>query len=397
MYSVDELLEEARTDTGHSDFGEPTYEPPIRRLVQDLNGDTLNEFGQRFFRRQAIKELSRRLRLVDFFTDHPEIEDVELPPIVMITGHARTGTTLLHNLMALDPLARPMLRWEFVEPLPPPERATRDSDPRIEKVQAQIEQIRGTELERLHWVNAEEPEECIFGFFDCSSLLGRAVLRALPNYTGPYWDGDPDAAGTFREYRKMLQLLTWKSPAPKGGFLLLKSPQVSVGIQAFANEFPEAQFVLTHRDPFRAGVSRAAVFHAMNPPFMVDPPVPGDDAGGPQEVRRLLIGSLGPIFALARAHSERVANVRYADLMANAIATLNDVYHGLKRVPPSDMEDRVRGFLAEQRRGARAKPPSEFSNCGYDHDALLAEPLIAEYCEFFGVEKEGVRTTDTAT
>jgi len=39
--------------------------------------------------------------------EHPEIRDVPIERPVFILGFPRTGTTLLHNLLAQDPAARP--------------------------------------------------------------------------------------------------------------------------------------------------------------------------------------------------------------------------------------------------------------------------------------------------
>jgi len=65
----------------------------------------------------AVRDVARRLRVLDTLRARPEIADVPLPPIVYITGLERSGTTLLHNLMALRADARALLRWELMEPV----------------------------------------------------------------------------------------------------------------------------------------------------------------------------------------------------------------------------------------------------------------------------------------
>jgi hypothetical protein len=39
--------------------------------------------------------------VLNALSEHPEIGAVTIPPIVYVTGMARSGTTLLHNLVAL--------------------------------------------------------------------------------------------------------------------------------------------------------------------------------------------------------------------------------------------------------------------------------------------------------
>ena len=69
-----------------------------------------------------------------------------------------------------------------MEPLPPPSLETYKTDPRIEKVQASIEPLRGSLLERMHWVNADEPDENAWGFIDCTGLLGRGIGPIMPTW-----------------------------------------------------------------------------------------------------------------------------------------------------------------------------------------------------------------------
>ena len=55
---------------------------------------------------------------------------------IVIVGQPRTGTTILHDLMAQDPANRAPLSWEIERPVPPPRTATYDTDPRIAECQA---------------------------------------------------------------------------------------------------------------------------------------------------------------------------------------------------------------------------------------------------------------------
>ena len=53
---------------------------------------------------------------------------------IKVVGDApkgRTGTTILHDLLALDPATRVPATWEVDRPVPPPETATYDTDARI--------------------------------------------------------------------------------------------------------------------------------------------------------------------------------------------------------------------------------------------------------------------------
>jgi hypothetical protein len=180
--SVKSLLDAAERATGLDDFGDDWFMRPLGAWAADLQQPHLNEFGRGFLRSLAVRDLGRRLRVLHTLRQHPEIAEVAIPQIVYITGLERSGTTLLHNLLARHPQARALLRWELMGPLPPPTTLLHASDPRVASVQASIERLRGSMLEHMHWVNADEPEECVWGFIDAVSMLGQSPALCMPQW-----------------------------------------------------------------------------------------------------------------------------------------------------------------------------------------------------------------------
>ena len=264
---ADDIVEDAIAATGISDVGDDWFMTPLAAWASDLEQPNLTDRGRRFLRSLAVRDVSRRLRVLATLREHPEINDVEIPPIVYITGLERSGTTVLHNLVALHRSSRALRRWELMEPIPPPTTATYETDPRIAAVQASVEPLRGSLLEQMHWVNADEPEECVWGFVDCVSMLGQAPSMCMPNWGR--FISEADQTPAFEHYRQVVQLLTWRHPVDPGGFLVLKAPQIARHLDAFADVFPEARFVVTDRDPFRALVSVAVLGQSIVEPFSV--------------------------------------------------------------------------------------------------------------------------------
>ena len=54
----------------------------------------ISDFGRKFLSRQLLKDLIRRLQIIDCLKRNPEIEDTPIPPILYITGHERSGDHL---------------------------------------------------------------------------------------------------------------------------------------------------------------------------------------------------------------------------------------------------------------------------------------------------------------
>lgn len=388
--SVAAIVEEAIAATGIDDIGDDWFLRPLAAWADDLRNDNLTDTGRAFLRRLAVSDVRRRLEVFETIRQHPEILDVEVPPIVYITGLERSGTTILHNLLAQHGSLRPLLRWELMRPVPPPSAETYASDPRIADVQASIEPLRGSLLEQMHWVNADEPEECVWGFVDAIGMLGQAPMFCMPSWREFLFSQDPTPA--FAHYRQVVQLLTWRNPVPAGGRLVLKAPQISRDIDRFAAVFPEAQFVVTDRDPFRALCSMLVMGASLMEPFCVRNPV-----GDPDDVD-LVAGAGERLAGLARfgdEHPDRVVHVPYPSLASDPSGTAAALAAQLGLPSDPGFEPAMEEFLEAQRSGHRSAPPKQLDTMGLDHDRVWSVPGIAAYCARFAVEPERRRLTGT--
>jgi hypothetical protein len=341
----------------------------------------------------AVRDVARRLRVLATLRENPEIAEVVVPPIIYITGMERSGTTLLHNVLARHPLARVLRRWELMEPLPPPEARTYDADPRVAKVQASADRLRGSLLEHMHWVNADEPEECVWGYIDAVSMLGQAVCMCMPAWRHVLFRSDFTPA--FEHYRSLVQLLLWKNPVPTGGFLVLKAPQVGRCIASVAATFPEARLVITDRDPFRCIVSMAVLGEAIVAPFCVDNPLANDGRRDRIALESAVL-KLEAIASFTTSAPHRVMHVGYPSLVRDPAVSAAAIIEAAA-LPPVDLAPAVDGFLAAQHAGGRAAPPASLRSMGYDADVVWADPVIGSYCSRFGIVPERTRLTGTAS
>jgi hypothetical protein len=394
---MDAIREEAATAAGLDEFADDWFLGPLAAWIEDLGQPNLSDFGRRFLRSLAVKDAARRLRVLDVLRRHPEIADVPIPPVLYITGLARSGSTFLHNVLARHRATRALLRWELMQPVPPPEAKSHADDPRIAAVQASVEKVRGTPLERMHWVNAAEPEECPWGFIDALSMLGQAAVFCMPQWRRFVFEEDPTPA--YENYRRVVQILLWKCPVPPDGCLVLKAPQIAPHIAAFSRVFPEAHFVITHRDPYRCVVSLAAMGHGIIEPFCVENPLTDDGARQRIELdwaTRQLSAITG--FSTARpepgfstARPERVTHVAYPDVIADPAATAHCIFAAASLPADADLTEKIASYLHSQRAGGRLAPPAQLPTMGYTEDDVRSEPAVRDYCERFNVLPERER------
>lgn len=380
----------AMAKTNLENFGESFSPAALEAWVEDLNHPRLNDFGRLAFSSMMVADLARRLEVVDCLAKNPEIDAVEIPPILYISGLERTGTTFLHNLLSQHPQSRAVLRWELMRPTPPPEAGNYRDDPRIARTQASIDKHRGTLLEQMHWVDADDPEECQWGMLDGSSLLGAAAFSIMPTWGKWLAQRNPEAG--FAEYRRLLKLLLWTNPVQPGGHLVLKCPQFCGTLASFAKVFPEARYIITHRDPYRAIVSVCTLIDGILGPYMAEDAVPArgglfaDSAIARAEARL-------PVLAAFCDRDHPVAHVAYPDLVRDPVGTIAAIYTFLAVDAPANMADRIDTFVGAQKTGKRAKPPPSLPDFGLRHEAFLVRPPIADYCRRFGIVAERQRVT----
>ncbi|WP_165604708.1 sulfotransferase, partial [Mycolicibacterium elephantis] len=143
-----EFIESATEATGLDDFGDDAlfggdgWRTGLDKLVDSLDREAnLHEIGQMVVQGELTQYLVNRLRIVDHHRKHPEIRERDITPPIVIMGQARTGTTMLFDLLAQDPDHRVPQTWEVDQPLPPPRAETYLTDPRIAQADASFELV----------------------------------------------------------------------------------------------------------------------------------------------------------------------------------------------------------------------------------------------------------------
>lgn len=247
------LMRQARKQSNLQDYGPDYFLGPLRRLCESLEQDAhLTGMGRIIARQDILRLLTNRLQFIDIFKRHREIADQTITAPLFILGMPRTGTTSLHELMALDPQFRVPLSWEVAQPFPPPETATYRSDPRIAACNKQLDQVDQLlpGFKNMHPMGAELPQECVALFsHDFASMIFDVQFR-LTRYQ--QWLIQEDMTEVFHNHRRWLQLLQWKCP---GQTWVLKSPQYLWNIENMLGEYPDARIVQTHRDPIKVALS----------------------------------------------------------------------------------------------------------------------------------------------
>ena len=113
------LVEEAVTRAGWR-HGEVPFTATLELLLSSCRSTgAVNATGRQVLRKAALRHLRNLCHIHGYVEDHAEVATHPLEAPIVVTGLPRTGTTLLHNLLALDPQHRALRLWEALQPAPP--------------------------------------------------------------------------------------------------------------------------------------------------------------------------------------------------------------------------------------------------------------------------------------
>jgi hypothetical protein len=377
------LLARARRRTGLDDFGDEAFREPLRRLLESLEAEAaLTMLGRVIARADLGRLLENRLRMVDARRREPAIAAGEVRRPLFILGLPRTGTTILHELLAEDPVNRVPMTWEVMHPWPPPERATYETDPRIARVEKHFAGIDRLipGFKAMHPMGARLPQECVaLTAHDFASMLFSTTHR-LPAYQA--WLDAADLRGVYASHRRQLQYLQWRCPAERW---VLKSPGHLWALDALLAVYPDARIVQTHRDPLKVVASLASLVTLLRGLASDDVDI---RAVGAEWTRCLALGLERSVAARERVDPGRVLDVQFADFIRDEVGTVRRIYDHFEMRLSADAEARMRRFLA-------ANPRDKHGAHRYTLAAAGLEPAAerrryAPYQARFAVPSEAV-------
>jgi Sulfotransferase family len=374
------LIEAAQRQCGCAAFGEPRLFEPLHRLLTSLEQESrLNVLGLMAARVTVLRLLTNRLRLTRDRLRNPEIAAQPIAAPLFITGPPRSGTTFLHGLLAQDPSHRVFSTWEAMYPSPPPEPANQPTDRRIRRVAHELDWLDrlAPEFRRIHPVGARLPEECIM--LMSHSFLSRefSSMFFVPGYDA--WLAQQDLRPAYLVHRQLLQHLQAHFPPRRW---LLKAPTHLWSLPELFETYPDAQVIVTHRDPLEVVASLASLHYALRKLFsdQVDPTAVGPEIAGAlaEEVRRGLQAR-----ASGTIPADRLHDVRFGDLSADPIATVRSIYAAFGMTLTQDAETAMRRYAAERPRGKDGR--HDYALAEYGLCAGREQERFGPYCESFGL------------
>jgi hypothetical protein len=374
------LLEQACKQTGLDDFGGDHFREGLHELAKALENEArLNLMGRISASAVIRTYLRNRLQLEAYRKQNPDVAEQPIRKPLVIAGLPRTGTSLLHALLARDPANRAPLGWELESPCPPPEPATYTSDPRVARVQKQFDTMYKLEpnMAPIHQVGALVPQECLAITAHEFMTVQFHVLYDIPSYQS--WLDAQSFLPAFETHRRILQHLQHRLPTERW---VVKTPGHLSVLDDLLAAYPDACIVHTHRAPMEVMASLASLYYTSRGM--------GSDAVDPL--------TTGPqIVELWSKHLERAIkareqlsdkrdqffDVQFRDTLKDPIAVVQKIYAHFNIPFSEEARQRMQAYIDDNPPGKRGVHHYTLEDFGLDseRDAQRFET----YCEAFGV------------
>jgi Sulfotransferase domain. len=361
-----------------SDFGPGIFREGLAVLLASLADDAkLPPEGQAQTIALVERRLVNRLRIQDWYARHPELETQEVSGPVVVMGLTRTGSTALGNMLSLDPQFRSLRGWEQAQPVPPPIAGEEEHDPRRMAHQAEIDRIYRedplTAAQHIHEVDASVEDTEVLG------LEFAAQQMTLPVWQYFEWWRERDMAPVFAYHRRVTQLLQSRRPP---SLWLFKAPHHKFHLDALIAAYPNARFVMTHRDPAKVIPSYTSLVTNVWPKGTAER---HDMAvAGTQVHRHLLRGMEKALASRDRIGEDRFVDVHHTDLNRDPLGTLARIYDFLGMELTEDMKASVIRWLGKHRSGAHGEHRYTAEQFGLT-DAQIREDF-GFYIDRFGID-----------
>jgi hypothetical protein len=262
---------------------------------------------------------------------------------VFILGHWRSGTTLLHKLLALDSrhacastyacfapghfLVSRMLFAPLLQLLAPQRRSQDDV--------------------QVHLDDPQEDEWAVC----CLGLPTPYRTAAFPNelpHASRYFDckglSQVEYTRWKRGWIRFLKAVLWRNPGKR---LVLKSPLHTARLEVLLSTFPDARFVHLVRDPYEVYPSTLRLWHRLSEDEGLQ--VPKDQG----QFDEFVLGSYERMYCsfnknLHRIGAGRLCEVRYEELINDPVGTVREIYERLALGEFASVQSQVEAHAAKQ-------------------------------------------------
>lgn len=384
LLAPDEVLTLAVRESGAYGLADEGLKARLGKVVEWANAagpftpDRLSGIRQ-----QVQRMLASRLRLALDRQTTPAIAEVRIERPIFVIGLPRTGTTLLHALLAEDPEVHAPQSWHMLSPSPPPGKGPVAAG-RIAHAQRIIED----------WMDFCPAQKMMHPYIDKGAFqltedeevycLDFRNVYPFHYYKVPTADfgvrlGD-DALAAYQFHREFLQHHQWNTDRHRW---VCKSPSAQGYLDVIFKVYPDALCVWAHRplgEIYASNVAlRAAVFDTISGR-------PNDWNSRSRAIAEQMKAGIDKMLAQDLLDDPRVIHLPFRELAADPLGVVRKVYAWAGLEVSVTFATRVQAWLdaPENRVDRYGRYPYAYEPLGLSREWI--EELFADYSQRFGLD-----------
>ncbi len=354
-----QLFEEATAQSRLEDFGDPTFHDPFERTCRALDQEAgLNDAGRAAQHQRLVDSLITRARAEYWFERHPEILEERIEAPLVIVGLPRTGTTLLHRVIAADPSFDCALWYETRFPSPPENWDWISEDPRIEQGKREVAETLAfvPELASVHPWDACQPDEEIMLMEPSFLTTMTEAYTDVPEFGK--WRLGQSQRPSYVALERSLKLLQWQHRRLDRARerWVLKAPVHMKDMALLFETFPDVTVVQTHRDPLQSIPSICSLNHYLWQLGADEP----DPVSAGTEWSRIFRDGVNACTAFRDAgHDGRFLDIQFLDTVKDPIGVVQRIYDFIGKPLTPLATDQMRQWTDDNAREKR--PPHAYT------------------------------------
>lgn len=357
--TVEEIIAAATAQTGLADMGDTSVLDGLARLIEAYQNEArLTPQGQAMKRETLISAMAIRMQVEDWLTRHPELIERPIEKPMFVFGLPRTGTTLMINLLAADPARRCFLNWEWGAPMPPALPEELHAGPRYEAAKARSDAalVHVPHIAAIHFEEADSPSECQFLMTPSFAAQVYEAQADIPSWR-QWFLHDADYLPAFRFHKRMLQALQHHV----GGRWTLKNPWHPLFLNELTTVYPDAQLVMTHRDPAEVVGSCCSLIKYVRQMFSDEVDLKGIGESF-MDTFEIMIARANAFKAKHGANA--ILDVQYADNMRDPMGVVRRIYEHFDEPLTAEAETAMQAYLAANQQGKHGKHTYDLAEYG---------------------------------
>jgi hypothetical protein len=380
----DDILQLAERESGAYGLADEGLRSRLREMIDRFNGRGPYEPCQvDAMRRQMLRMLSGRLRMLADLQRYPAIAEENITRPVFIVGFPRSGTTLLHSLLAEDPEALKIQSWHLLSPSPPP-GAGPVCNQRIAEAQRRIE-------EWMDFCPAQRPmhpyiDKGAFQLCENEEAYSLDFHNAYPFYyfrvptlePTDVLSGDP--ADAYHFHRQLLQHLQWNTGKTRW---ICKEPGAQMRLAELFEAYPDALCVWAHRpivEIYASNVAlRAAVYDTIRGR-------PNDLTSQSRQIVEGMKAAFDRLLDSDLIRDPRIVHLPFRELSADPLSVVHKIHARLGEDVSPEFEANLKAWLANPENAVDRYGRYAYNYEAFGLDRDWVEELFAGYSRYFGLD-----------